>query len=302
MSLPEHLVVFAHGKESGPWGIKITRLAETARRRGFEVLSPDYSQTPDPGRRVEQLLALAPRARGALVLAGSSMGGYVSAMACAGIRPDALFLIAPALYFPGFDEEPATAPITSVVHGWADDIVPAGRAIRYAQRHRARLLLLDAGHTLNERLAELDRAFDELLMQAQQHAAYRAARYEVVAGDETIEILPGQRNPRLDQALVRAGAGTGWALVTACNPLGIPLGGSANHERERRLAERLAADRQPVLPASGGDRLQRWPSEPSLLLLDPAPGYAEAIARDFEQNAILRGALGTVAELVWLRN
>ena len=30
MPLPERLVVFAHGKESGPWGPKITQLAEVA--------------------------------------------------------------------------------------------------------------------------------------------------------------------------------------------------------------------------------------------------------------------------------
>ena len=78
----ERLVCFAHGKESGPWGTKITRLAGVARARGFEVISPDYSGTQDPRRRVDLLLQLAPSAKH-LVLVGSSMGAYVSAMACA---------------------------------------------------------------------------------------------------------------------------------------------------------------------------------------------------------------------------
>src|SRR5690348_225810 len=107
--LPQKLVVFAHGKESGPWGTKITRLAEVARALKFDVLSPDYSRTHDPKERVAMLLELAPRA-GTLVLAGSSMGGYVSAMACAALKPRALFLMAPALYFPGWDEEPRDCP------------------------------------------------------------------------------------------------------------------------------------------------------------------------------------------------
>jgi hypothetical protein len=33
------LVCFAHGKESGPWGSKITALAQVAKRMGFEVLT-----------------------------------------------------------------------------------------------------------------------------------------------------------------------------------------------------------------------------------------------------------------------
>ncbi|HEY0974795.1 MAG TPA: alpha/beta fold hydrolase [Solimonas sp.] len=160
----ERLVVFAHGKESGPWGTKITRLAETARRHGFEVVSPDYSHTHDPAARVAQLLALRPQAR-RLVLAGSSMGGYVSAMACAALKPQALFLMAPALYFPGWDSEPEGIPaLCSVVHGWRDDIVPPERAIRFAQRHRAELRLIDDEHGLNTRIDDVAAAFERLLL------------------------------------------------------------------------------------------------------------------------------------------
>ncbi len=160
----ENLVVFAHGKESGPWGHKITRLAETARQRGFDVLSPDYSHTHDPGVRLRQLQTLKPQAR-RLVLAGSSMGGYVSAMACEALHPHALFLMAPALYFPGWDAEPRQIPARcSVVHGWRDAVVPADRAIRFAALHHAELLLLDAEHTLSDCVERVAQAFDHLLL------------------------------------------------------------------------------------------------------------------------------------------
>lgn len=163
MAIPERLVCFAHGKESGPWGTKITRLAGVARARGFEVLSPDYSHTHDPKARVAHLLALAPRAR-TLVLVGSSMGGYVSAMACAALKPRALFLMAPALYFPGWDDDPQDCPAsTVVVHGWHDDIVPVDVSLRFARARGAALHLLDSGHTLNDRLGELSVLFDGLL-------------------------------------------------------------------------------------------------------------------------------------------
>jgi alpha/beta superfamily hydrolase len=159
----ENLVCFAHGKESGPWGTKITHLAKIAQTAGYDVISPDYSQSHDPKARVRQLLELAPRAQ-RLVLAGSSMGGYVSAMACTALRPKALFLMAPALYFPGWDEEPQDIPpLCSVVHGWNDDIVPVERGIRFAQKNRATLHLLDSGHTLNDQLPMLSSLFADLL-------------------------------------------------------------------------------------------------------------------------------------------
>jgi len=131
------------------------------------VLSPDYSFTIDPQARVAYLLQLAPRAEQSLVLVGSSMGGYVSAMACAALNPTALFLMAPALYFPGWDEEPEGIPdLTSVVHGWQDDIVPPERGQRFAARHRAALHLIDSGHTLNDQLPLLCLLFDDLLRRA----------------------------------------------------------------------------------------------------------------------------------------
>ncbi|NKF24437.1 alpha/beta fold hydrolase [Solimonas marina] len=161
----ENLVVFAHGKESGPWGIKITHLAKTAERRGFAVISPDYRHTQDPQERIAQLVALQPQAR-RLVLVGSSMGGYVSAMACEALRPQGLFLMAPAVYFPfpGWDGEPRGIPKPScVVHGWHDSIVPLAQAQRFAQTHSANLHILDSDHALNDQLEMLDLLLDRLL-------------------------------------------------------------------------------------------------------------------------------------------
>lgn len=161
----ERLVCFAHGKESGPWGTKITRLAEVAKARGFEVMSLDYRATQNPQERVQMLLQHAPRAR-RLVLVGSSMGGYVSAMACAALQPDALFLMAPALYFPGWDQEPQGIPeCCSVVHGRSDDIVPVERAVRFAERNGSELHLLHSGHTLNDQLPILSFLLDRMLEQ-----------------------------------------------------------------------------------------------------------------------------------------
>ncbi len=171
MSVPDRLVSFAHGKESGPWGAKITQLAEVARRRGFAVESLDYSHTQDPDERVRQLLDHAPAAD-CLVLVGSSMGGYVAAQACAGLAPDALFLMAPALYFDGYATEPTGIPDhCAVVHGWRDTVVTPDRGIRFARTHRTRLHMLDSGHTLTDCLPCIETLFDAFLRELTESRA-----------------------------------------------------------------------------------------------------------------------------------
>ena len=298
-ALPEHLLVFAHGKESGPWGTKIRHLAETAKAHGYAVLSPDYRQQPDPDLRVAQLLALAPKARGAVVLAGSSMGGYVSAMAAGALAPDALFLIAPALYFPGYDREPPVPPaLTHVVHGWGDDIVAPDKAIRFAAKHRVPLTMLDAGHTLNERLPELSGLLGDLLERAKLHAAYRLAIYRI---DARVERRIGRVDAEADRWLATHGVMERWAIVTACNPLGLAISEADNVAASAQLKVALRERGISHLPAEGLDPDGAWPAEASALLIDPPEGAAAELGRQFGQNAIVTGQLGTAPALRWLR-
>lgn len=298
-ALPEHLLVFAHGKESGPWGTKIRHLAETAKARGYAVLSPDYRQQPDPDLRVAQLVDLAPKARRAVVLAGSSMGGYVSAMASAALAPDALLLIAPALYFPGYDREPPAPPALShVVHGWRDDIVVPDKAIRFAAKHRVPLTMLDAGHTLNERLPELSAVLGDLLERAKLHAAYRLAIYRI---DARVERRIGVVDADADRWLAAQGVTERWAIVSACNPLGIAASEAANADASAQLQAALCARGIRHLPATGLDPDGVWPAEAGVLLIDAPEGSAAELGRQFGQNAIVTGRLGHAPALCWLR-
>lgn len=159
------LVVFAHGKESGPWGSKIRHLASIAESRGCEVLSPDYGDLADPDARVRRLLDTALPAHDRLVLVGSSMGGYVSLVASGRMKPDGLFLMAPALYMPGYAEQnPVSgARRTCVVFGWRDDVIPVANAIRYAQREHVALHLIDGDHRLNDVLDDVGAIFASFL-------------------------------------------------------------------------------------------------------------------------------------------
>lgn len=158
-------IYFAHGKESGPWGSKIVALADVARSKGFEVISPDYSDLPDPDERVKRLLEIWNGSQDTTVLVGSSMGGYVSAVASSIIKPAGLFLMAPAFYVPGYAvQEPVpVAQKTVIVHGWNDDIVPIEHSIRFARKYRAELHLLDSDHRLNDQIPMLTILFSQML-------------------------------------------------------------------------------------------------------------------------------------------
>ncbi len=165
MSAVPRTVVFSHGQESGPWGAKITAMADTVRGVGLRAESVDYRGIDAPGARVEKLLAVAGGIGGSLVLVGSSMGGHVSAAAAARVRPHGLFLLAPAFYMPGHESlTPRDVPCpTAIVHGWRDDVVPVEHSIRWAREHLAALHLLDSGHRLEDRIGAICRLLEEFL-------------------------------------------------------------------------------------------------------------------------------------------
>jgi alpha/beta superfamily hydrolase len=150
-------VVFSHGKESGPWGSKITAMAAAVREAGAAAESVDYRGIDNPVERVRKLIAEAAALEGPLVLAGSSMGGHVSAAAAGVLNPIGLFLLAPAFYMPGFEQYTPhdVSCSAAIVHGWHDDIVPVGNSVRWAREHSAALHILDSGHRLEDRIPEI---------------------------------------------------------------------------------------------------------------------------------------------------
>jgi alpha/beta superfamily hydrolase len=152
-------VVFSHGKESGPWGGKITAMAATVRELGVAVESVDYRGLDDPAARVEKLVDTAGRIGGSLFLVGSSMGGHVSAAAAARLEPRGLFLLAPAFYMPGFEDHTPQQVrcATAIVHGWRDDIVPVENSVRWAREHRAALHILESDHRLEDQIGAICR-------------------------------------------------------------------------------------------------------------------------------------------------
>jgi len=158
-------VVFSHGKESGPWGSKITAMAAVVRDLGVAVESVDYRGLDDPSERVRKLIDAAAELKEPLVLVGSSMGGHVSAAAAGRLRPRGLFLLAPAFYMAGYEEytpQDVACP-TAIVHGWHDVIVPVENSIRWAREHRAALHVLDSDHRLEDQIEAICRLLPDFL-------------------------------------------------------------------------------------------------------------------------------------------
>jgi pimeloyl-ACP methyl ester carboxylesterase len=166
-------VVFSHGRESGPWGAKITALAETARSEGYEVESVDYRGSNDPGERIARLVDACKTLHGELVLVGSSLGAYVSVCAASLLHARAVFLMAPALYLPGLPElrrNVIECP-ACIVHGWHDDIVPIEHSMRFAREYGASLHIVNGDHRLHAQIRQIKHLFEYFLISLDLEAA-----------------------------------------------------------------------------------------------------------------------------------
>ncbi|MGH8032267.1 MAG: hypothetical protein ACREO8_07870 [Luteimonas sp.] len=166
--------ILSHGFESDPDATKVTALADAAQRLGWTHERPDYTvydsqrdkgEYGDVPARLDHLLLLARAAaqRGPLLLAGSSLGAYISGLASLQVPVTALFLMAPPIR----NGQPrpfnaADVPV-SIVHGWDDELIPVQQVIAWAQPRRARLLLVDDSHRLGDHVAASTQAFVELL-------------------------------------------------------------------------------------------------------------------------------------------
>jgi len=159
-------VVFSHGQESGPWGRKISALAEVARSEGYDTHSVDYRGIDEPRARVARLVDFCKELTGDLVLVGSSLGGYVAVTSASLLHARGVFLLAPALYLEGLPELRASVldcP-AAVVHGWRDEVVPFEHSMRFAQAYRATLHLVESDHRLHNQIRVIKYLFEYFLI------------------------------------------------------------------------------------------------------------------------------------------
>jgi predicted alpha/beta-hydrolase family hydrolase len=165
--------ILSHGLDSGPNATKVSAMAAVAEARGWSSERPDFSDVDaggciaDVSRRLQRLVERCHAAPRPLVLAGSSMGAFISALATLKVRCVGLFLLAPPVHLEGFPRRlSAAVQPTTVIHGWHDELIPAGDVVRWAQRRHDRLVMLDDNHRLEKHVdyvaAEFGRFLDAL--------------------------------------------------------------------------------------------------------------------------------------------
>lgn len=166
--------ILSHGFESGPDATKVTALAEAADALGWTHERPDYTdldarrdigELGDVPARIQRLLGLARQAaqRGPLVLAGSSLGAYISGAVSLQVPLAGLFLMAPPVRMAESAPLQAAPVPTSILHGWHDELIPASDVVAWAQSRNDRLLLVNDTHRLADHVDDSAAAFAALL-------------------------------------------------------------------------------------------------------------------------------------------
>ncbi len=157
-------VFLSHGLESGPGGTKIQALKAMAESfENVQALAVDHRSSKDPAVRLNQMQE-AIAASGAdprnIILAGSSMGGWVCAQTSEQTPVLGCFLLAPALAMEGYPQSSPRiqAQHVQIIHGWDDDVVPAMPVIGLARKQALPVLMLSDGHRL---AGSLDRVRSE---------------------------------------------------------------------------------------------------------------------------------------------
>jgi predicted alpha/beta-hydrolase family hydrolase len=168
-----HLIL-SHGQESGPNATKVTRLDEIATAQGYFCQRPDYGTQASASERIAKLGALCAQVQtpNRLVLAGSSMGAYISAMCSLQAPVAGLFLLAPPIFFAGL--EPAMrirCKHVTIVHGWRDALIDPSEVIAFARAYGAKLVLVNDDHRLKNSIHALAHEFNLFLTELDALAA-----------------------------------------------------------------------------------------------------------------------------------
>lgn len=166
-------VILSHGSNSGPDAIKVSALAKVAEALGWTTSRPDYREDDRPGYagsitpRLQRLLAAMRAAPHPLVLAGSSMGAFVSGLASKRAPCDGVFLMALPTAIPGYAEHFGLAPHipSMLVHGFADELCAVDAALAFAREQSMPALLVADDHRLARQLGTLERQFRLFLQQ-----------------------------------------------------------------------------------------------------------------------------------------
>jgi hypothetical protein len=127
--------------------------------------------------------------------------------------------------------------------------------------------------------------------------SYRSAHY-VVFGKKELVLRVGRPSAELD-AILEVERASSAAFITAANPRGKRQDDEANRAACAALQKKVAPEYL-CYAGEGRDPAGKWAAEPSLLVIGIRRDVAEALGREFRQNAIVFLEKGKAPELVVL--
>ncbi len=164
-------LILSHGLDSSPDATKVSALAKIAEAAGFRSARPDYRDldaSRDIGRidaRIARLVEHAPK-DAPVLLAGSSMGAFISGFASLQLNCVGLFLLALPVAIPGYARRFDAARVpTALVHGWDDELCPVDDAIVFARSRGDAITLVHDDHRLHAHVDFVAQQFRQFLGQ-----------------------------------------------------------------------------------------------------------------------------------------
>ena len=104
-------------------------------------------------------------------------------------------------------------------------------------------------------------------------------------------------NPLLQELLLSNHVAS-WAFITAYNPYSVMQDAGVNTLLNTQLEDYLSGKRYVFFKGMGVGDDDSWELEASFMVLDIRKEDAIKLGRQFKQNAIVVGVIGTSAELI----
>jgi predicted alpha/beta-hydrolase family hydrolase len=164
-------LILSHGLESGPDATKVSALAKIAEPLGFRSVRPDYRDldaTRDVRRIDERIARVKQQCEPGtpVILAGSSMGAFTSALASLDMNCVGLFLIALPVAISGYARAFGARRVpTALVHGWDDELCSVNDAIAFARSRGDAITLVKDDHRLGAHVDFIAQVFGQFLEQ-----------------------------------------------------------------------------------------------------------------------------------------
>ena len=127
--------------------------------------------------------------------------------------------------------------------------------------------------------------------------AYKNTTYRVYLPHGEMDIRIGVMNPLLQELLLSNNVAS-WAFITACNPYSVMQNADVNTLLNTQLERYLTEKQYLFFKGMGMGDDDLWEPEVSFMVLNIRKADAVKLGRQFKQNAIVTGVIGTSAELI----